>query len=142
MITADVKFGRVKNRLPYFARVSLAVECASDSPELKFSCSGSGFTSQGYVEQVPATGYDDWKSGASAGILFALSVTRHTKCRMDIQGIEGRTTDTNPTVVGYAAALAVWKALHFEPSSEVIEKLETIVFNSWNRPCNEIPTFA
>jgi len=142
MTTADVKFGRVKNGLPHFARVSLAIECASEPPDIIFSCSGTGFTSQGYVEQMPATGYDDWKGGARAGISFALSLVRHTSCRVDVREIDGLTTDTNPTIVGYAAALAVWQALGFEPPSEVIEKLEAVVFSSWRRPHDEIPTFA
>ena len=45
-------------------------------------------------------------------------------------------------IVGYAAALAVWKALGHQPSSEIVEKTESIVFSSWRRPHDEIPTFA
>ena len=87
-------------------------------------------------------GYDDWKDGARAGIAFALSLTTRTGCRVEVQRIEGLTTDTNPTIGGYAAALAVWEALGFEPSSEITKKLEAIVFSSWRRPQNEIPVFA
>ena len=142
MSTADIKFGRVKNGLPHFAHVSLAIERVSASPEIVFSCSGAGFKSQGYTEEVPAVGYDDWKDGARAGISFALLLAGVAGCRVDVRRIDGLSTDTNPTIVGYAAALAVWRALGFEPSSEIIEKLESIVFSSWRRPHDEIPIFA
>ena len=142
MSTADIKFLQVKNGLPHCASVSLSVECPSESPEILFRCSGAGFTSQGYIEEVPAVGYEDWKGGARAGISFALSVADRTGCRVEVCMIEGPTTDTNPTIVGYAAALAVWKALGHQPSSEIIEKTESIVFSSWRRPHDEIPTFA
>jgi hypothetical protein len=141
MTTADVRFGRVKMGLLHFARVLLAIECLSKSPGIIFSCSGAGFISQGY-EGVSATGYGAWKCGARVGVSFALSVAGRTDCRVDVRKIEGLTTDTNPTVVGYAAALAIWKALGFEPSQETIEKAETIVFSSWKRPYDEIPVFA
>ena len=142
MSTADVKFGRVKDGLPHFAHVSLAIERTAGSQEIVFSCSGFGFTSQGYSEEVPAIGYDDWKNGARAGILFAVSLAGVACCRVDVRRMEGLSTDTNPTIVGYTAALAVWKALGFEPTSEMVEKLEAIVFSSWKKPYDEIPIFA
>jgi hypothetical protein len=58
-----------------------------------------------------------------------------------ITKIDGLTTDTNPTIVGFAAILAVWQALEFNPSREMIEKLENRVFESWNKPYEELPIF-
>ena len=142
MTTADVKVARIKNGFPYFARVVLAIERAATEPQILFSCSGrGGFISQGYIEEVPAIGYDDWKGGARAGISFALAISHQTDCRVNVSTIEGLTTDTNPTIVGYAAALAVWRALEFNPGAEIIEKMESTVFASWRRPLEEIPAF-
>jgi hypothetical protein len=55
--------------------------------------------------------------------------------------IEGLTTDTNPTIVGFASILAVWQALESSPSREIIDKLEDRVFESWNKPDDELPIF-
>ena len=86
-------------------------------------------------------GYDDWKNGARAGISYALSLAERHDCWVNVTMIEGLGTDTNPTIVGYTAAVAVWQALDFVPPQEVIEKLEAIVFNSWKRPYDETPVF-
>ena len=142
MTTADIRFGRYKNGLPYVAHVTLELESPSPTPEINFSCSGEGFRSQGYIEEVPATGYDDWKGGAKAGVSFALSVAGKSDCRVNVSKIEGLGTDTNPTVVAYAAALAVWKALGFEPTKDLVDKVEGLVFSSWKRPHDEIPKFG
>lgn len=142
MQTADIRFGRYKSGLPYAAHVVLEVERPASTPGVDFSCSGQGFRSQGHIEEVPATGYDHWKDGAKVGISFALSAAGTTDCRVKVTKIEGLSTDTNPTIVAYAAALAVWKALGFEPPKELVEKLEALVFTSWKRPYDEIPTFG
>jgi hypothetical protein len=142
MTTADIRFGRYKNGLPYAAHIVLDVESPSPAPGTNFSCSGRGFTSQGYIEEVPATGYEDWKGGAEAGVSFALSAAGRSDCRVNVSKIEGLTTDTNPTIVAYAAALAVWKALGFEPAKELVERLEELVFSSWKRPHDELPKFG
>jgi hypothetical protein len=142
MATADIRFARYKNGLPHAARVVLEVECPSSFPGIDFSSSGRGFYSQGYVEEVPAAGYEDWKGGARVGVSFALSEAGRADCRVNVSKIEGLSTDTNPTIVAYAAALAVWKALSFEAPTEVVEQLETLVFTSWNRPYDEIPKFG
>ncbi|MEM1178016.1 MAG: hypothetical protein AAGM22_06715 [Acidobacteriota bacterium] len=143
MKTADIKFGKYRNGLPHFARVVLSVVVPSKAPGVTFSCSGTGgFVPQGYIEEVPAEGYDDWKAGAETGVVFALSAIGQSRCRVDIQIIEGLTTDTNPTIVGYTAAKAVWAAMGVQPPAEVDEKLLELVFSSWDKPYDEIPTFA
>ena len=142
MKKADIKFGEYRNGLPHFARVVLSVDTPSEAPGVTFSCSGTGFTAQGSIEEVPAEGYDDWKAGAEKGVVFALSAIAQSCCRVDIQRIEGLTTDTNPTIVGYVAAKAVWAAIGIHPPAEVDEKLLDLVFSSWEKPHDEIPIFA
>jgi hypothetical protein len=142
MPTADIRFGRYKNGLPHVAHVVLEVEGSSAGPGIEFTCSGRGFTSQGYIEEVPAVGYDDWKDGARVGVSFALSAADKANCRVVVSKIEGLTTDTNPTIVAYAAAQAVWRSLDFVPAKDIIDRMEAIVFSSWERPHDEIPRFG
>jgi hypothetical protein len=139
---SEAKFARYQNGKGYFARVSLTIEYPSTFLGIDFCCSGCGFFSQGYVEEVTAEGYTDWKAGAKAGVEFALSIAKILNCHVVITKIEGLDiTDTNPTIIGAAAALAIWSALKFEPSKEVIHQLETVVFSSWERSHEEIPIF-
>src|SRR5262249_48601975 len=124
------------------ARVTLSLESPSSQPGIQFRCSGGGWIAQGYLEEVPAVGYDDWKAGAKAGIEHALAVAHPAATRVEVTRIVGMLTDTNPSVVGAAAALATWKGLAFEPPSEVIQALESVVFGSWERPYDAVPEFA
>jgi hypothetical protein len=142
MVVADAKFARIRGGKPFYAEVAVEVESLSQAPGIEFRCSGRGFVMQGYVEDVPAVGYDVWKGGAQAGAVFALAVAKARSARVVVTRISGLTTDTNPSVVGAATALAVWRALCFEPPAEVIARLESIVFSSWERPPNEVPQFA
>src|SRR5262249_14783579 len=97
---------------------------------------------QGYLEDVPARGYEIWKAGARAGVEFALAVAALPPARVTINRITGLTTDTNPTVVGVAAAFALWQAVGFSPSAEVVVRLEAAAFTSWQRDPDEIPRFG
>jgi hypothetical protein len=123
-------------------RWALAVEVPASAPAIEFDCSGRGWLGQGQFEDVPAVGYDNWKAGATAGAAFALATAGIQSARIVFTRISGLTTDTNPSVVGAAAALAVWRALNFKPSNEVRARLEKIVFGSWERPVDEVPYFA
>jgi hypothetical protein len=141
MIQVEGKFARVHNGLPYAARVTVTVEEPSAQPDILFSCSGKGWIRQGYLEEVPAVGYDSWKAGARAGIEYALSKAGVGTARVEVVKIVGMITDTNPSVVGAAAAIAIWKALEFEPPEEVISSMEAVVFGNWQRSHDEVPQF-
>lgn len=142
MKCATAKFLRMRNRLPHFAIVSLAVDPEASELTIELACTGSGFTSQGYTEEVPSEGYDDWKAGAKAGVSFALDIAEKKKCRVQITKIEGLSTDTNPTIVGVAAAFATWQALDFNAPKEVVEKIEKQALSSWSLSHQAIPEFA
>lgn len=117
------------------------MDLAARSTEIRCDCHGAGFVGQGYLEDVPARGYELWKAGARAGVEHALAVAAVSPARVTIKRISGLTTDTNPTVVGAAAALALWRAVGFSPSRDVVERLEAAAFTSWRRPPDEIPRF-
>ena len=127
--------------LGYFAEVALDVERAALQPGVEFRLDGSGWLGQGIVEEVPGHGYDDWRDGARAGIAFALREAGATDARVCVHAIRGMTTDTNPWIVAAAAANAVWTALDFEPTPEVVARVDARVFASWSAPRDAVPSF-
>jgi hypothetical protein len=140
--TSDKKFARIEGGLPFFARVVLSVEVPSAQPGVYFRCAGRGYRAQGCVEEVPEVGYDDWRGGARAGIDYALSIAGAQRVRVEVHQVEGLTTDTNPTIIGYAAMLCVWDALSFAPPDALVTRCEEVVLRSWERPHDAIPDFA
>jgi hypothetical protein len=140
------RFCRIKNRLPYGARVTIQIAMETTKPEILVQCSGTplhltGF-SQGDIEDVPAVGYEDWKQGAVVGVRYALQVVGHSDCHVTITRILGMTTETNPTVVGAAAVDAVWKALDYSPSLMEVHQVEQRVFASSQLAYDALPNFS
>ena len=121
--------------------VALEVDLTSEPDVPRCACTGSGFVAQGHLEEAPSEGYEDWKAGGRAGVDFAVSVAALPTARVTIVRIAGLTTDTNPTVVGAAAAFALWQAVGFSPPAEVIGRLEATVFASWQLPHDHVPQF-
>lgn len=141
MLNAEAKIRRIRSGLLHFAEVALRLESPSSAPGIEFHCSGEGWIRQGRIEDAPSTGYDDWKAGARIGVEFALSVMSSPPTRVLIDRISGLVTDTNPTIVGGAAALAVWEALAFSPPPDTLERLEAVVFASWRQPPDTVTDF-
>lgn len=136
------KFARVKVGLPHFAEVAVVVDPAAGDFAVDLRCSGLGWTGQGYLEDAPAHGYDDWKAGATVGATSACGVAGLAGARVTVERISGLLTDTNPTIVAAAAALAVWNAIGFQPPPPIFERLEAQVFASWQRPAGEPVDFS
>lgn len=110
--------------------------------EIEEYYTGGGFIGQGYIEEIPATGYDSWKLAArnALGYAFSLSVTHWT---VRIHKIEGRSfTDTNATVVGYTVLLAFLDKIGIQLDREQTDIFEDFVLKSWVKPYRElIPDF-
>ena len=112
-----------------FARVELIVHDPSvEAPTTSFACSGAGWVGQGYIEEVPASGYDHWKQGAAAGIEFAFRLAGETRRATTVTKIEGTHVDSNPASVGAAAALAIFDALSISPPESFQKLVEDMVF--------------
>jgi hypothetical protein len=137
MKEAEGRFLRHRAGSGFAAWVNARIEPESSGLEVR--CSGSGFKSQGNLEEAPAEGYDDWKAGALAGARYALELAGRPEGGVLITRIAGFTTDTNPTIVGAAAAFAVWEALGYRPSPDEIERIEKLVFASWEQPAHTVP---
>ena len=142
MSSGEARFARVRQGIPYFAEVALEVDLTGELAVTRCECAGGGFAAQGQLETVTPEGYDDWKAGARAGVDFAASIAALPPARVTIVRIAGLTTDTNPTVVGAAAACALWQAVGFSPPAHVIDRLEAAVFASWNLSGDSVPRFG
>lgn len=140
MREVEGRFARQKDGAGYAARVLIALQTDSKVPGITFCCAGEGWFAQGYLEDATADGYNDWKAGAKAGIEFALQVVQVSDVRVVVKRITGMTTDTNPTIVAAAAAKAVWSALDFEAPENVTQRMENLVFSSWQRSHDAVPT--
>lgn len=139
MPITEGRFRRVHGGFPHCGIVELSVE-PSDSPtDISVQCSGAGWIRQGSLEDASADGYDDWKRGAVRGVEFALTVADQ-RAVVVIRRITGMITDTNPSIVAGAAALAIWDALEFTSDETVITTMESVVFRGWKRDNSDIPT--
>ena len=135
------KFNKVKNGISYFAEVYLDINLKTVSKTIEIRCDGQGFSAQGHMETATSFGYDDWKQGAVLGIEYACQKANCINYHITITKIIGLSTDTNPTIVGVTAILAVWQAINFVVAKETIRKLEEYVFTSWNMAIAELPYF-
>ncbi len=136
------RWGRQKNGKGYIARVTLSIEqnllCENKIVE---HYSGNSNYSQGYIEEVSEFGYDSWKIGARHGLEFGFTLI-DTFWTVNIQKIEGLSTDTNATIVAYTVLRAFLEKINFTLDSRKIEDLEALVFSSWKEiPKEFIPNF-
>ncbi len=121
----------------YAGRVTIVLERTPARPYVEVACNGGGWSGQG----VSAEGYDAWKAGACAGVLFALRCAGLHGHGVRIIRIVGMTTDINPTIVAAAAARAVWLAAGFTPPPELLARVEVQVLASWDGDADALPVF-
>jgi hypothetical protein len=141
VLHSEGKIACIRNKLLYFAVVHLEIRFPAEETSILMACHGRGFVSQGYIEEVPEKGYDDWKQGALAGIAYALATCVDRPCQVTVTKIEGLSSDTNPTIVGDAAIQALWSAMQYTPSREQMERVDQLVFQSFSHPVDYLPEF-
>lgn len=130
----EYRFRRIKGGLPFIGVVELHLEELPHAQQHQIieEYQGAGFTSQGYIESIPAQGYKDWKAGIKKGILYALSkITSPNYYQITIIAAQGLTTDTNPTILAYTASRAILDHLEHQELDEEKAALEEVVFGSW-----------
>lgn len=140
--TTSYKWAKFKNGLSSIAIITLEVEQNSSAKnQIIENYSGQGFSNQGHIEEVPENGYDSWKTGARKGLEYAFSLI-DTYWIVTINKIEGLSTDTNPTIVGYTVLRAFFDKIDHQLSEKRIEILEDFVLSSWAKSYKEfIPDF-
>jgi len=137
MICAEGIFLHQTGGCGYVAKVKLEIDQDADQPYISFRCTGTGWHGQGSIEEVPEEGYEDWKLGAYEGIKYALDRCDCPQYGVVVRRITGVMTDTNPILVGLAAADAVWIALGFKPPRLEAEWHKHLGLSSWKCPERE-----
>ncbi|SFW77760.1 hypothetical protein [Chitinophaga sancti] len=141
--TNDFRFKIINNSIRCFAIVNIDVSPnLSGLNEIIENYSGKGFYSQGYIEEVPKSGYQSWKHAAIKGLEFAFSIV-DTNWTVQINKIAGLSfTDTNPAIVGYTIMMAFFDKIGLQFDIEQMGKIEDLISRSWNKPYKElIPDF-
>ena len=108
------------------------LETVPGAGETTFALTGTGFASQGHVEDA-TDAYVAWKRGATAGIAFALRGAG-SNVHVIVHRISGLTTDTNASSVAVVAAIATWRALALEATPEWTKTLEDAARHGWDAP--------
>ncbi|WP_431113134.1 hypothetical protein [Variovorax paradoxus] len=126
-----------------FAEVVLQVaRVDSDNLVIRVACDGAGWTAQGHLEEASSNGYEDWKDGARVGIRFACALVGLPNAAVVVARITGMTSDTNPTVVAAAAALAILQNGGKQVEPRVRSWLYTQAFDSWSSPQDFVPDWS
>ena len=128
------KLTKVINGIGHYAEVSVTIE-KDGLKRIVERCAGKGWVGQGPIEDVPSTGYDDWKSGALSGVCYAFRLANidQSDYSVWIDCIQGMTTDTNSIIVACAATMALWNALDYQPTKKQLKGIETVVIDSWQK---------
>lgn len=132
------KFGRQYRGIGYNALVTVEVaeDAQSSCSEVMFADDWSGWRAYGWV----GDGDKDWRQGAVLGVQYALRVGEQVGHCVTVVRIEGDYTVTNPTIVGAAAMDGVWQSVGYKPSLAEVQRIEEIVFSSWQYP-DALPDF-
>ena len=137
----DYKFLKVKNGILFFAVINLEISKSDNGNEIIEEYLGEGWKRQGSLESVPVNGYEDWKKAVKNGLEFAFTKSAE-KWRVKIKKVEGMTTDTNPTIVGFAAIVAFCEQTNTDLSFDTKAAIENFTFKSWeNKNCEKVPDF-
>lgn len=147
--TLDFQWRKIKNGKSFLAVINLEISPNENQNEIIEEYTGKGWVGMGYFAAIPAkdeagkAGFSDWKEAVLKGLKFAFSKTQ-TKWTVTIKKVEGLlVTDTNPTIVGYAAILAFCKQTDLELDADVIQQLENFTFKSWEgKNYEKIPNFT
>jgi hypothetical protein len=140
IVEVEKRFFKQHKGKPYFAIVAVRITVGADGPQIVVNCSGWGWQGQGDLDDVTEYGYEDWKQAAVVGAKYALGQANRLDCATTITKIVGRALmETNPSIITVVTVFAVWQALSYEATDLERNKLEEIMFNSWNLPLQTIP---
>ena len=134
---------KIKNGIASVAIVGLdVIPNSTGENKIIEGYSGKGFSSQGYIEEVPENGYNAWKLAARRGLEYGFSLV-DTCWTVHVHKIQGRIyTDTTATIAGYTVLRAFLNKIDFQLDSKQVDVLENFVLSSWVTPFRElIPDF-
>jgi hypothetical protein len=97
--------------------------------------------SQGQIIDVPVDdSYLDWKQGAEIGIKYAAKKLNILNIKVRISSIQGLDTDTNPTIVAFAAINGIYQYHNYEISDIELQKMFELGKQSWLKEFNHVPS--
>lgn len=147
--TLDYQLRKVKNGKTFLAIVNLEISKNDNQNEIIEEYTGEGWIGIGHFASIPAKDesgnarFSDWRKAVLRGlelVFFKID----TKWTVKVKKVEGLLiTDTNPTIIGYATILAFCKQTNIELESDLVQKIEDFVYNSWEDKNHEkIPNFT
>jgi len=135
----EYQFLKVKNGKFYFAFINMEIEISDFKNEIIENFSGDGYSNHSI--DVGENGADNWKLGLRRGLEFALSLSDKFY-KISVNKLEGKVTDTNPTIIGFTGILAFCKQSNNNLSEELLMQLESFVYSSWDeKNFEKIPNF-
>ncbi|MDC7998045.1 hypothetical protein [Gilvibacter sediminis] len=137
------KVAKVVKGLPHLGEVILELETTEKAGlEIIEDYRGEGWIGQGSLEVVPKEGYESWKAGVRAGIQYAFGKLKNVAgLKVVVIEANGMTTDTNPTILAYAASRAILQQFEHKESEAKRQNLESLVYSSYNFDLRAIPDF-
>ena len=135
----EYQFLKVKNGKFYFAFINMEIEISDFKNEIIENFSGDGYSNHSI--DVGENGADNWKLGLRRGLEFALSLSDNFY-KITVNKLEGKITDTNPTIIGFTGILAFCKQSNNNLSEQLLMQLESFVYSSWDdKNFEKIPNF-
>ena len=125
----EYQFLKVKNGKYYFAFINLEIEISDFKNEIIENFSGNGYSNHSI--DVGENGADNWKLGLRRGLEFALSLSDNFY-KITVNKLEGKITDTNPTIIGFTGILAFCKQSNNNLREQLLMQLESFVYSSWD----------
>lgn len=143
-IESTYRIAQYKGGLPHYGEVGLRMEVIETHKlEIVEKYQGEGWVRQGDKEFIPSEGYEPWKQGIQNGIRYAYTKLKHTRgMKVTVVQANGLITDTNPTILAFAASRAILTELENSETEEERKELEQLMFSSWDYPPESIPNLA
>jgi hypothetical protein len=127
------KLAKINGGLGHYGEITVVVEARhADEPTIVEAYTGAGWERQGYAHTIPDKGFDDWKSAIRMGIEYALRRLDEQSIRVTVKEATGLITDTNATILAYAASRALLENLPNLESQTEKDRFEQLVFSSFN----------
>lgn len=126
--SGEGKLRRQTRGCGYFAQVRVEVAATSGESRIEIAL----VDDPSYY--APA---NEWITGATHGAEFALRAAGARNVCVTVRNVFGTDCDTNATIAAAASAFAVWNALEFVPSPELLARIEEHVFTAnWQTPAD------
>lgn len=130
-IKSKYKVATVKNGIPFLGLIEILIHEVDQESNEKIIFKNSHFS---IVEK--------WNQGIIIGLKYALKKILHKKkFHITILNIEGLHSDTNPTILAYAASRAILVKFPHQESKLQHKRLEKLLYSSWDFNHNGIPDF-